>query len=145
MLLVKLLHYKYTNPSTMKKYKLHQRLSLFIAIIVFASCSQKNFPDNNTVTEEKYSTTAPAVTTYVPEHVIIIAEEKTKINKEGEMYYDNEYGYRYWRMADGKYYLDAKYESGAKPDKKVVRKNAKEQRKKRVIKNTVDAYANNGT
>lgn len=140
--MVKLLQYKYTNPSTMTKHKLHQWLFLLTALIIFASCSQKNFPGNNTVSDDKYGTATTAA--YVPEPVITIADEKAKINKEGEMYYDNEYGYRYWRMADGKYYLDAKYESGAKPDKKMARKNAKEQRKKRVIKNTVDAYATNG-
>jgi hypothetical protein len=125
----------------MKKHKLHQWLFLLTAIIFFASCSQKNFPGNNTVTDDKYSI-PPSLN--VPEPIIIIAEEKAKINKEGEMYYDNDYGYRYWRMADGKYYLDAKYESGAKPDKKLARKNSKQQRKKAMQKNTVDAYANNG-
>jgi hypothetical protein len=63
--------------------------------------------------------------------VINISDELAKSNKEGEMYYDNEYGYRYWRFNDGKYYLDAKYGSGAKPDKKTVKKLNKQRKKAR--------------
>jgi hypothetical protein len=69
--------------------------------------------------------------------VISIADALAKSNKEGEMFYDNEYGYRYWRFCDGKYYLDAKYESGARPDKKIAKKNTKKHRRK----NTEDDYA----
>jgi hypothetical protein len=145
MLLVKLLQYKYTNPSTMKKHKLHQRLSLFLALMMFLSCSQKNFPVNDTVSAEQYHSSPAAKTAYVPEPVITLPDEKAQMNKEGEMYYDNAYGYRYWRMADGRYYLDSKYESGAKPDKKIARKNLKKPATQQVIKTTAEGLANSGT
>jgi hypothetical protein len=48
---------------------------------------------------------------YVPPYFVFILDEAAKTNREGEMYFDNEYGYRYWRYFDGKYYLDAKYAS----------------------------------
>jgi hypothetical protein len=47
---------------------------------------------------------------YRPPAVIIISDNLARTNRNGEMYYDNEYGYRYWRFCDGKYYLDSKYE-----------------------------------
>jgi hypothetical protein len=47
---------------------------------------------------------------YIPPSVIYISDNLARINRNGEMYYDNEYGYRYWKFCDGKYYLDAKYE-----------------------------------
>jgi hypothetical protein len=47
---------------------------------------------------------------YRPPTVIIIADNLASVNRNGEMYYDNEYGYRYWRNCDSKYYLDSKYE-----------------------------------
>jgi hypothetical protein len=47
---------------------------------------------------------------YRPPMVIVISDDRARTNRNGEMYYDNEYGYRYWRYCDGKYYLDSKYE-----------------------------------
>jgi hypothetical protein len=47
---------------------------------------------------------------YRPPAVIIISDQLASVNRNGEMYYDNEYGYRYWRNCDSKYYLDARYE-----------------------------------
>ncbi len=48
---------------------------------------------------------------YRPPAVIIISDDLASSNRNGELYYDNEYGYRYWRNCDGKYYLDVKYET----------------------------------
>src|SRR5882762_5259894 len=108
----------------MEKYKLHKWFPLLFSLIVFSACSKKNYPDNNVATREKYENAKTADERYTPPPVISISDELAKSNKEGEMYYDNEYGYRYWRFRDGKYYLDAKYESGAKPNKKVTKKNS---------------------
>jgi hypothetical protein len=47
---------------------------------------------------------------YRPPMVIVISDDRARTDRNGEMYYDNEYGYRYWRYCDGKYYLDSKYE-----------------------------------
>jgi hypothetical protein len=113
----------------MKKYKLHQWLPLLFSLVIFTACSKKNFPGNNSAaTADKYENGVNE--SYTPPPVISISDELAKSNKEGEMYYDNDYGYRYWRFCDGKYYLDTKYESGAKPDKKVAKKQTKKQRKK---------------
>jgi hypothetical protein len=118
----------------MKKYYLYQWLLLMmLVVIIFASCSKKTFPVNNTTdAEEMYDT--PKTDTgndYVPPPVIVIDDEKAKSNRDGELYYDNEFGYRYWRSCDGNYYLDAKYESGAGPNKKNAKKSRKETKKQR--------------
>jgi hypothetical protein len=118
----------------MKKYYLYQWLPLMmLVVIIFTSCSKKTYPENNnTDTEEKYDNIkSDTGNDYVPPPLIVIADEKAKSNKDGELYYDNELGYRYWRSCDGNYYLDAKYESGAAPSKKVAKKNRKETKKQR--------------
>jgi len=113
----------------MKSFKLHQWLPLLFALVIFTACSKKNFPgNNNSEKQENYENQANS--NYTPPPVISISDELAKSNKEGEMYYDNEYGYRYWRFCDGKYYLDSKYEYGAKPGKKIAKKQNKKQRKK---------------
>ena len=113
----------------MKSFKLHQWLPLLFALVIFTACSRKNFPgNNNSGTPDKYENSVNEE--YTPPAVISISDELAKANKEGEMYYDNEYGYRYWRFCDGKYYLDTKYGSGAKPDKKIAKKQNKKQRNK---------------
>ena len=113
------------NPFFMKKYKLHQWLVLLITLVIFAGCSQKNFSSNSASDNEgkyKYENVKTADNTYTHPTVINIPDELAKSNNEGEMFYDNEFGYRYWKSGDGKYYLDAKYESGAKPNKKKTKK-----------------------
>ena len=113
----------------MKSFKLHQWLPLLFALVIFTACSKKNFPGNtNSEKQDNYENQANS--NYTPPPVISISDELAKSNKEGEMYYDNEYGYRYWRFCDGKYYLDSKYESGAKPGKKTAKKQNKKQHKK---------------
>jgi hypothetical protein len=120
------------KPTIMKKYNLQLWLPLMILVVIFfASCSKKTYPESNTTdSEDKYENTKTGTgNDYVPPPVIVIADEKAKSNKDGELYYDNELGYRYWRSCDGNYYLDAKYESGAGPSKKVAKKNRKENKK----------------
>ena len=125
----------------MKKYKLHQWLPFLFALVIFTTCSKKKYPNNNAETEDKYENVAAANDSYTPPPVISISDEQSKSNKDGEMYYDNAYGYRYWRFCDGKYYLDTKYESGAKPDKKTAKKNNKKQTKKNRNKSEANDYA----
>ena len=106
--------------------------------MIFAGCSKKNYPDNNAnTTEDKYENIKKEEA-YTPPPVITILDEQAKSNKDGEMFYDNDYGYRYWRFCDGKYYLDTKYETGASPNKKIAKKKGKKQRKQ----TAVDDYVN---
>lgn len=109
----------------MKKYKLHQWLPLLFTLVLFTACNKKGYPVNSTDAQDKYEHTKAVTDGYTPPAVISISDDLAKANKDGEMYYDNEYGYRYWRLSDGKYYLDAKYNSGAKPTKKTLKKQRK--------------------
>ena len=112
----------------MNKYKLHQWLLLLLMTFVLTNCSKKNYPTENT--EEQYeNSNAATENKYTPPQVIAISDDIAKSNKEGELYYDNEKGYRYWRYCDGKYYLDSKYERGEKPKQKYAKKATKKQRK----------------
>jgi hypothetical protein len=116
----------------MKKVKLHQWLLILLTAATIYSCSKKNFLSKNT----DEVTAAETVNNYTPPPVIIITDDKAKSNKDGELYYDNEFGYRYWRYCDGKYYLDAKYESGARPSKKDVDR----RKTKKVKKEDTEAF-----
>jgi len=112
----------------MNKYKLHQWLFLLLMTFVLTNCSKKNYPAENK--EDQYeNSTAATNNKYTPPQVITISDDIAKSNKEGELYYDNEKGYRYWRYCDGKYYLDSKYERGEIPKKKYAKKSTKKQRK----------------
>jgi hypothetical protein len=125
----------------MKKYYLHQWLTLLIALVMLAACSKKNYPANNTVAAEDKTANAAINTPsndYIPPPVINIPDEQAKSNKDGELYYDTELGYRYWRSCDGNYYLDAKYESGASPSKKNAKKKLKENKKQQKEKEGED-------
>ena len=115
----------------MNKYKLYQWLFLLLIVFVFTDCSKKNYPaDNAENTEDQYNNSNAATgNEYTPPQVISISDDIAKSNKEGELYYDNEKGYRYWRYCDGKYYLDSKYERGETPKKKYAKKSTKKQRK----------------
>ncbi len=106
----------------MKRSKLYQWLPMLFTLVIFIACSKKNFPGNNTPDSKDRYLNAAGNGGYTPAAVLSISDELAKSNKEGEMYYDNEYGYRYWRFCDGKYYLDSKYESGARPGKKMAKK-----------------------
>ncbi|WP_460552172.1 hypothetical protein [Ferruginibacter profundus] len=114
----------------MKKYKIHQWLPLLFTMVIFSACNKKDYPENNVERQDKFENVKAADDNYTPPPVITIADELAKSNKDGEMFYDNEYGYRYWKFCDGRYYLDAKYESGAKPDKRIAKRNTKKHHKR---------------
>jgi hypothetical protein len=106
------------------------------------SCSKKNFPNNSNADIDLLSQhTKLTVDDYTPPLVIVIADDLAKSNKEGEMYYDNEFGYRYWRNSDGKYYLDSKYERGVSPKKQNITKKIRKPDKKHE-KEIQEIYAN---
>jgi hypothetical protein len=114
----------------MKRIKLHQWPVLFLAFAAFAAaCSQKSFTAATNSAAEKYELPDAGKNnnTYLPPPVLIISDEKAKTNKEGELYYDDGYGYRYWKYSDGKYYLDQRYENSSVQKKKtaVRKKNTK--------------------
>lgn len=94
----------------MKKIKLHQRvLFLFYGAVLFCACTKKTFTLSKNQTDDKYESVLITDSVYCPPAVIAIPDNKAKINKDDELYYDDEQGYRYWRYNDGKYYLDKKY------------------------------------
>jgi hypothetical protein len=126
----------------MKKYKLQQWLPFFIAMAFFAGCSKKNYLQTSAADiDNKYKNTKTA-SAYTAPQVITISDELAKSNRDGEMYFDNEHGYRYWRFCDGKYYLDSKYESGASPDKKSAKKKLKKQSKKNTTEHEAEDVVN---
>ena len=93
----------------MKNIKLHQWYALLVCTtFFFTACSKKTFTLSNSHTEEKIESPVINDSAYIPPGVIIVPDDKAKTNKEDELYYDDEYGYRYWRYTDGKYYLDKK-------------------------------------
>lgn len=91
----------------MKKIKLHQWLALLFFTTLCVACSKKVI--NSGIKVDVEMTKALPDSLYTPPAFIIIPDNKAKINKEDELYYDDAYGYRYWRYNDGKYYLDKKY------------------------------------
>lgn len=118
----------------MKKIKLHQRLSLlFLSAALIASCAKKNFPADSEK-DDRTEAVGTIPVAYAPPAIIQISDDKAKTTKEGELYYDDEYGYRYWRYNDGKYYLDQKYSKGA-PSK---RKTASKKKSVKASKSTAD-------
>lgn len=126
----------------MKKHKLHQRLFLFLLAISIVSCSKKNYSTNaSSENEAKFEKSIASLGSYIPPQIISISDDIAKSNKDGELYYDNEMGYRYWRSSDGKYYLDSKYATGASPQKQLNNKKAK-RLLKRQNKEAEEIYAN---
>jgi major membrane immunogen (membrane-anchored lipoprotein) len=114
----------------MKKYQLSCLVAFFTLAVLVTACSKKNYSSNNVSdTAVPYENSKKNIADYTPPQVIVVADEKAKANKEGELYFDDEHGYRYWRNCDGKYYLDAKYERGATPKKKYTKKSSKKQPK----------------
>jgi len=81
-------------------------------VMIMSSCSRKNYAAKNSSNGDQEATVynKQQDRDYSPPPVVYVADGQAKTNKNGEMYYDNEYGYRYWRFCDGKYYLDAKYD-----------------------------------
>jgi len=102
----------------------------FILILIFISCSKKIVLTNSlSYSENQVSKTVVVNEKYIPPRVISISDDVAKSSKEGELYYDNEFGYRYWRNSDGKYYLDSKYEIGISPNQKNITKRQKKLKK----------------
>jgi len=111
----------------MKKYELQQWLPVLLSLVIFMSCNRKNYPAN---TASDNSGNYRGISNlnssnYIPAPVIEIPDQLARINKEGEMYYDDANGYRYWRSGDGKYYLDNKYAAPSRPSKKLSKKKSK--------------------
>ncbi|MFN8251278.1 MAG: hypothetical protein U0V75_05290 [Ferruginibacter sp.] len=125
----------------MKKIKLHKwSAPAVILILLFVSCSRKTFSESSSNTEDRYEpATINNSKNYTPPPVISIPDEKARTNKEGELYYDDANGYRYWRYCDGKYYLDKKYDTGSLAKKKKSRKKPG----KKVNSTGPDEYATN--
>ena len=124
------MHSKNTTPNIVKKIKLHQRLTLFFFIAILAvGCSKKNYPAKDEIGED--TAIILSDTDYTPPVVLSIPDDKARSNRDGELYYDDDYGYRYWRFCDGKYYLDAKYAKGELPNSKMAKKKAKKQPKQK--------------
>jgi hypothetical protein len=89
----------------MHAIKLHKWY--FVTLLLFAlstSCSNKSIAQK---TNENAAVEMP--TDYIPLPMIEVANDKVKTNTQGELFYDNEYGYRYWKKSDGKFYLDEKF------------------------------------
>lgn len=110
-------------------------LSASLLIFLFSNCSRKNYTSKTKEADQEESVEAKDPD-YRPAPVIYVPDEKAKTNKQGEMYYDNEYGYRYWRFCDGKYYLDAKYDeqmntSVERPSAKYKKEKSKKKKKKK--------------
>ncbi len=124
----------------MKRTKLHQRLIIFFCIALIAtSCSPKNFPAKDIPAATTEISTSD--TDYIPPAVLNIANDKAKSNRDGELYYDDDYGYRYWRFSDGKFYLDAKYEKGELPNRKIAKKKAKKLPKNKTDQTNTEDYS----
>jgi hypothetical protein len=92
----------------MNTIKLYQRLALLFFTAAVTACSNKII-NTGLKADEKLPEIIAADSLYIPAACIIVPDNKAKTNKEDELYYDDEYGYRYWRYNDGKYYLDQKY------------------------------------
>ncbi len=100
----------------MKKYKLHQWLVLLLFTVLINACSKK-ITNAAVIVEEKLKDLS-ADSAYTPPAFILIPDDKAKTNKEDELYFDDNYGYRYWRYNDGKYYLDPKHNKNISVKKK---------------------------
>lgn len=118
----------------------HQFLILFCALIIL-SCSRSNFPVNDIKSAGQSADEKEYNKTYTPPRVIAVSDDMAKSTKDGELYYDNELGYRYWRNSDGKYYLDKKYENGLNPNKNVAAKKQKKSRQKTASETKEAIYA----
>lgn len=85
--------------------------------------------------------TASSNEKYIPPPVITVSDDLAKSTKDGELYYDNEFGYRYWRNSDGKYYLDAKYGRGVTPRQGITTKRQKKSKQNRSSEIKEEGYA----
>ncbi len=98
----------------MEQIKLHQWLYGLALVILLGSCSKKNYPDSpptdrRVVYDNSDWRNRRDRDAYRPPVVIVISDRLARYNRRGEMYYDDQKGYRYWRYNDGRYYLDERY------------------------------------
>ena len=110
----------------MKYFKFYQWLTLMLVAGIFATgCSKKNYATKVESNEDEEATYVNRDMNNRPQEVIYISDEKSKTNRNGEIYYDDENGFRYWKYCDGKYYLDSKYEQNGYTPEKKTKKNKK--------------------
>lgn len=82
-----------------------------ILIMLMASCSRKNYASRNqNTTEASANDNNYSNDRYQPPAYVYMSDDQAKTNRDGELYYIDPKGYRYWKFCDGKYYLDAKYD-----------------------------------
>jgi hypothetical protein len=94
----------------MKKNNLYQWLIVFtVAACTFTACAKNNNAFKSNLTANNKVEIIETDSIFIPPSVITVPDDKVKTNKEDELYYDDENGYRYWKNNDGKFYLDPKY------------------------------------
>jgi hypothetical protein len=125
-----------------KRQSLNHLFLILLCAIILLSCSRSNFPaDDSKSAGNSVSYTAEVNKASNPPRVIDISDDVAKSTKDGELYYDDESGYRYWRSSDGKYYLDKKYENGATPNKNAAGKKQKKSGRKSASDSKEAVYA----
>lgn len=115
----------------MKRQSLNHSFLILLSALILSSCSRSNFPAEGIQSTGNSDETSVANNkTSPPPRVIDVSDDVAKSTKDGELYFDDESGYRYWRNSDGKYYLDKKYENGASPNKNIAGKKQKKSGRK---------------
>ena len=79
---------------------------------LFTSCTRKNYSSRSQDTVEAIAAndSKERDRQYTPPAYITLSDDQARSNKDGELYYIDPNGYRYWKFCDGKYYLDSKQE-----------------------------------
>ena len=87
-------------------------LILFLSIILLTSCSRRNYSSQRQGNDETTTLKDPRDSDHSiqPPEYIALSDDQAKANRDGELYFIDSNGYRYWKFCDGKYYLDSKYD-----------------------------------
>lgn len=119
----------------MQNNKLHQWLIVLVIVSLFStSCSKKNYVAKQEEKEDEAEIYENRNLNNRPPEVLYINDENAKTNRNGEIFYEDENGFRYWKFCDGKYYLDSKYEqNGYTPEKKNKKTNKKVKKNKQLV------------
>lgn len=126
----------------MKRQSLNHSFLILLSALILSSCSRSNFPAEGIQSTGNSDETSVANNkTSPPPRVIDVSDDVAKSTKDGELYFDDESGYRYWRNSDGKYYLDKKYENGASPNKNIAGKKQKKSKHKTASESKEAIYA----
>ena len=126
----------------MKRQSLNHSFLILLSALILSSCSRSNFPAEGIQSTGNSDETSVANNkTSPPPRVIDVSDDVAKSTKDGELYFDDESGYRYWRNSDGKYYLDKKYENGASPSKNIAGKKLKKSKRKTASESKEAIYA----